>query len=112
MLDTKKPLPAVTGIAAVLAPILIGVLNAPQARAQADGTTPLAFEAASVRENKSTEMRGMGWRFLPGGRFKATNLPIYAIIAVAYDLAPQGVRLSGGPAWTRSEKYDIEATAG
>jgi uncharacterized protein (TIGR03435 family) len=72
----------------------------------------LAFEAASVKPNKSTEMRGMGLRFLPGGRFTATNLPLYAIIAIAYDIAPLSLRLSGGPEWIRSEKYDIEATAG
>lgn len=75
-------------------------------------TITLTFEAASVKPNKSTEMRGMGLRFLPGGRFTATNLPLYAIIAIAYDIAPQSVRLSGGPDWIRSEKYDIEATAG
>jgi len=108
----KKPSPATAGRAAVLALILGGILNVPQARAQSYATTPLAFEAASVKQNKSTEMRGMGWRFLPGGKFRATNLPLYAIIAIAYDVAPQSARLSGGPAWARSEKYDIEATPG
>jgi uncharacterized protein (TIGR03435 family) len=87
------------------------VAVASQARAQSQQPS-LAFEAASVKPNKSTEFRGMGWRFLPGGRFRATNLPLYAIIAIAYDLSPQSVRLSGGPNWIRSEKYDIEAAAG
>lgn len=42
------------------------------------------------------------------------NLPLYVIISFAYDLPFQSItpRLSGGPAWARSEHYDIEATAG
>jgi uncharacterized protein (TIGR03435 family) len=103
----KKPL-ASSAVAAVAAPLFI--LNALPIRAQAPAPSP-AFEAASVKPNKSTDMHGAGFRFLPGGRFRATNLPLYAIIALAYDMPFQSVRLSGGPAWTRSERYDIEATA-
>jgi uncharacterized protein (TIGR03435 family) len=42
------------------------------------------------------------------------NVPLYVIIALAYDVPfqSQTQRLSGGPDWVRSETYDIEATAG
>ncbi len=67
---------------------------------------------ASVKQNNSADFRGVGWDFLPGGRFTATNLPLYWIIALAYDVSPQSVRLSGGPAWIRTERYDLKAEAG
>jgi uncharacterized protein (TIGR03435 family) len=70
-----------------------------------------SFEAASVKPNKSTDFRGLGFNFLPGGRFVATNVPLLIIIAVAYHLPIQSSRLSGGPEWLRSEKYDVEAVA-
>jgi uncharacterized protein (TIGR03435 family) len=68
------------------------------------------FEAASVKPNKSATRPGL--QFLPGGRFTATNMPLFMLIASAYDVPIQSVRLSGGPDWIRSERYDIEATAG
>ncbi len=74
------------------------------------GTAPSTFEAASVKPNKSAARPGI--QFLPGGRFAATNMPVFMLIASAYDVPFQSVRLSGGPDWIRSERYDIEAAAG
>jgi uncharacterized protein (TIGR03435 family) len=74
------------------------------------GAIPLTFDAASVKPNKSAARPGI--QFLPGGRFTATNMPLFILIASAYDVPFQSVRLSGGPDWIRSERYDIEATAG
>jgi uncharacterized protein (TIGR03435 family) len=70
-----------------------------------------SFEVASVRLNKSGDQRMFGMQYLPGGRLSATNIPLYVIIANAYGVSFQSVRLSGGPDWIRSERYDIEATA-
>lgn len=70
------------------------------------------FEAASVKLNSSADLRGLNWEFLPGGRFTATNMPLFVVITVAYDLPFQTSRVSGGPTWVRSEKYDIQAMAG
>jgi bla regulator protein blaR1 len=108
----KKLLLAAAGIGAVATPIVIGILNAPQVRAQSQPASAPAFEVASVKPNKSPDFRGASMQFLPGGRLKATNLPLYWIIAQAYDIPPQSVRLSGGPDWIRTERYDMEATAG
>ena len=71
-----------------------------------------AFEVASIKRNTSGERR-IGLDYLPGGRYRATNLPLFVIIADAYNLPRfniPGERLSGGPEWLRSEQYDIEAT--
>ena len=93
-------------------PVLIALIAGCSLAAQTPAGEKVAFDVASVKPNRSTEMRGAGFRFLPGGRLRITNLPLYAIIAIAYNLPfLQSARLSGGPSWTRSEKYDIEATA-
>jgi uncharacterized protein (TIGR03435 family) len=75
-----------------------------------EATPPWTFEAASVKPNKSEARPGI--QFLPGGRFTSTNMPLQILIASAYNLPFQSIRLSGGPDWIRSERYDIEATAG
>ncbi len=73
-----------------------------------------AFEAASVKLSQDQNARGIAFQILPSGRVHFVNLPLYLIIALSYDVPFQGQteRLSGGPAWVRSERYDIEATAG
>jgi uncharacterized protein (TIGR03435 family) len=69
-----------------------------------------AFEVASVKQNKSGD-QSTRMQYLPGGKLSAANIPVYFIIASAYSVPAQSVRLSGGPDWTRSERYDIEAVA-
>src|SRR5579864_7619303 len=71
---------------------------------------PLAFEVASVKPSKPEDRR-MGMQFLPGGRLLVTNIPLRAIIAVAYNVPFQSSRLIGGPGWIGSERYEIEAKA-
>jgi bla regulator protein blaR1 len=103
-----KLLLASAGVAALAAPIFLGVMNAPPARAQEASGKPPVFEVASVKRNDSGERR-MGSRIEPGGRYIAQNVPLYWLIADAYRVPFQSSRLSGGPEWIRSERYDIEA---
>ncbi len=70
-----------------------------------------AFEVTSVKPNTSADFRGAQMQFLPGGRFVATNYPLQFVIAAAWNVPFQGPRLSGGPEWLRSERFDIEAKA-
>jgi uncharacterized protein (TIGR03435 family) len=109
----KKLLLWAAGTMVVAGPFLAGGLSAPQARAQSQTGTPLAFEVASVKANHSSDMRGMNFQFLPGGRISAKGVPVFLLIAEAYDVAFQSVRISGGPAWIRSfdDRYDIDAVA-
>ena len=105
----RKLLLALAGLAAIAAPIVIGMFNIPRLRAQ-PAENP-AFEAASVKESKPGDPRQMGaLQFLPGGRFVARGFPLYMVIAAAYDLPFQSDRITGGPEWIRTTVYDIEAT--
>jgi uncharacterized protein (TIGR03435 family) len=83
-------------------------------------STSAAFDAASVKPNKSGDPRtSVGLQ--AGGRFTATNVPLRALIARAYGAPGTLVRafsgLSdsqqlGGPDWINAERFDIVATAG
>ena len=103
-----KLLLAVAGFAAVAAPIVIGIMNAPQVQAQE--AKPLAFEVASVKSDKSTDRPQM--QTLPGGTLTIKNVPLRFIVVMAYNLPPFALdRISGVPGWADSEKFDIEAKA-
>jgi uncharacterized protein (TIGR03435 family) len=96
---------------AVISVIVVGILGAPHLRAQPQPAAPLTFEVASVKPNTSSDLRGMGLRSSPGGRFVATGVPLLILVATAYHLPFQSDRISGGPPWIRSERFDIEAKA-
>jgi uncharacterized protein (TIGR03435 family) len=70
------------------------------------------FEVASVKANKSGDNR-IGIGFAPGGRFRATNVPVRELISAAYG-TPQPIaafQITGGPRWIESERFDIAAKA-
>ncbi len=71
----------------------------------------LAFEVASVKENKSRDMRGFGIHFLPGGKLVIRNVALSVIISAAYGLPFQSDRLTDVPQWAYETSYDIEAIA-
>jgi uncharacterized protein (TIGR03435 family) len=97
------------GFAATIT-LAICLLLAPAAEAQPKAASRTTFAAASVKPNTDSDMS----RFAPptflGDRYVVTNCPLLLIIASAYRLPFQSSRLSGGPDWIRSERYDIEAT--
>lgn len=100
--SAKKLLLAGAALAAIGLPVFTGMLSA--------AADPVAFEVASVKRSKDTGGRPtMEWSVLPGGRLSIKNVPVRAMISTAYHVPLQSVRLSGGPAWLRSEYYDIEA---
>jgi len=72
------------------------------------GAQEPAFEVASVKPNRSTELR-IQMDMPGGGRFTAINVPLRELIRFAYDV--QDARLSGGPDWIQSERFDIVARA-
>jgi len=107
----RKLVLAAIGIVAVAGPIVFGLINAPQVRAQSTQTTsaPLrSFEVASIKPNKpdsSGELR-IAIGFQPG-RFITTGATVKQLIALAYNV--RDMQISGGPSWTDSERYDIDA---
>lgn len=69
------------------------------------------FEVASVKQNSSEDFRTVGMSISPGGKVSFKNVTLHIIIAVAYEVPFQSTRLSGGPEWIRSERYDVQAVA-
>jgi uncharacterized protein (TIGR03435 family) len=77
--------------------------------------TPLEFEAASIKVNRSGSPQGFN-RITPG-RFTATNLSLEVLIRFAYERSPRSrglepFEVTGGPGWIRSDRFDVNATAG
>jgi uncharacterized protein (TIGR03435 family) len=79
-----------------------------------DQPTRLTFEVATIKRNVSLERSGsMGLE--PGGRFRATNAPVFWLISSAYGAFQRPLfesQLIGAPDWLHSEPYDIIAKAG
>jgi uncharacterized protein (TIGR03435 family) len=102
---TAPVLACTTALAIALATAAPGHLSA-QASSAAAVDPNLAFEAASVKANKSGEpfIRFGG---ASPGRFNAVNAPVREIIRVAYNVQP--FQLVGLPAWTETERFDITA---
>ena len=112
----RKLLITAVGMAALAAPILIGMTNAFPLRAQSQTTQ--AFEVVSVKPYQGDGRDLRAPEFLPGGRF-TSKAPFVMVIATAYNIPVQlaGARITGAPSWmnfTRNSVdgiYDIEATA-
>ncbi|MBI4907570.1 MAG: TIGR03435 family protein [Acidobacteria bacterium] len=105
---TRKILLAAAGIAAVAAPVLVGLWHVPSAGAQSEGK--LVFEVASIKR-MNPDALGVGPRPLapgvtPGGGIRSF-VPILNVICWAYRI--DAAQLSGGPSWVRSERYAIVA---
>lgn len=70
-----------------------------------------SFEAASIRLNKSSKGGG-NVEFLPGGeRFSATNVPLGALVQIAYNLSNPQCSCQSSLLPVLSERYDIRAKA-
>ena len=88
------------------------LLTPPFVRARGAQPAAPAFEVASIRPNAATT-GPRNWKFHPGGRFTATNLPLRALIRLAYgfDTIRLPAQMTGGPDWIDSQRFDIEAKA-
>lgn len=97
---------------AAVALLLLSAL-AMRAGAQALDADGPAFEAATVRENRSGDTR-MHIEVQPGGRFNAINMTLWQLLSIAYPVDGRfrdEIQLTGGPAWVKSDRFDIVAKA-
>jgi bla regulator protein blaR1 len=117
----KKIILAVAGFAALSIPVLIGLLNMPTGQAQSQNESKPTFEVASITfaEKCGNEYSPRpGWRmaispgpsFKPGGVYSTCN-SLKSIIVEAYGIEFR-TQLSGGPDWSESDRYQIDAKAG
>lgn len=95
---------------------------APVSPTNIDNTSSkMAFDVASVKQNKSGEPAyrnssnfplGGGESYPPnGGLFTATNFPVSSYIGFAYKLTSyqRNAMAAGLPKWAKDERFDIEA---
>jgi uncharacterized protein (TIGR03435 family) len=108
----RKLMLAAIGTTAVAIPIVIGILNAPQIRAQSKAES-LTFEVASIRP-ADPDARQVGFQLTPGGGIKSVNMGLKDLMRFAYNI-PCGKNcdsfIVGGPKWMDSERFDILAKA-
>lgn len=102
----RKLLLAVVGTTVVAAPILIGIMNASRMPAQAPAAQ-LKFDVASIKPASPTDTMKARMELLPGGGLRVGNVSLMHLVTFAYDV-PES-RVSGGPKWLESERYDILA---
>jgi len=73
-----------------------------------------SFAAASIKANPSglhpTGLPGGTTDVRPGGRLSALNVPALELIAMAWNI--ESYRVTGGPDWLRSTRFNVEASAG
>jgi bla regulator protein blaR1 len=98
------------GILAVAIPVILGIINAPELRAQAESVP--RFEVASVRRSPPLQLpivapfrAGM---FLDGGRVEFKLMSLRDLILIAYRI--KQFQLTGGPDWFAIDVFDIVAT--
>ena len=112
--SARKLMLVIVGVASVAAPVGIGVFNAPQVRAQSQGTTaPPAFEVADVKVNKSADPEMFGdviptW-LNPRRTVTIRGATMKWLITEAYRLGKDGI--SGGPNWLDLDCFDVIAKA-
>jgi uncharacterized protein (TIGR03435 family) len=96
---------------------MVSLLAMASARPALSQTEPAAastakFEVASIKQSKSFDMRHMMIRIMDrpnDGRFYATNVTVKLLLRLAYDV--QDPQIIGGPDWTNSERFNIQAKA-
>jgi bla regulator protein blaR1 len=113
----KKLALAITGLAALAAPILIGVMTAPVIRAQNPPANTPRFEVASIKPCKEAD-NGPSPKSSPG-RLVEDCHELLNIIGNAYttfadghlNLNAEPAPMTGGPPWLHSASYNINAKA-
>jgi uncharacterized protein (TIGR03435 family) len=104
----RKLLLAAAGLAAVAGPIIVGLMNAPQSRAQSPAATSTArpsFDVASIKPNHG----GTGLFMIRAdtGRFVADNATLKLLLEYAYHVKES--QILGAAGWIDSEHYNIDA---
>lgn len=112
----KKLVLAAAAIAALALPIAIGIMSAARMRAESPSATP-KFEVATVKSCNAFRKPSLEDLLSPG-RLHTQCTTVQRLIQQAYGLFANGqwnlgssLMVTGGPAWTESELYEIEAQA-
>jgi bla regulator protein blaR1 len=111
----RKAVLAALGLAALVAPVAVGILDAPAIRAQTPAAKPPEFEAASIKLIPCAGSRcggGAGMERLQFTPIRVSSRPVEGISARGIILEAYHLRfdqLSGGPSWLDSDRFELEA---
>ncbi len=110
----KKLTLATAAITALGVPILLGVISAPRVRAQSHFSAP-KFETVSIKSCDAFR-KGTFPMYSPGTSIQTQCTTVQRLIQQAYGLFADGhwnpgssLTVTGGPAWTTSDLYEIDA---
>ena len=108
---------AVAGAAALAVPIVVGIVNAPSIEAQTKGASVPKFEEASVKSCEAFRRSTIEEDSTPG-RLRSQCTTLERLIQQSYGLFATGhmnpgssLAVIGGPEWTKSDLYEIDARA-
>jgi bla regulator protein BlaR1 len=112
----KRWLFCAAGLAALAMPLALSALDTTQTKAQSQSQNaaqpPYEFEVASIKPSPLDASGGYMTNLARASdRFSARNLELMKLIRAAYGIpmAAEDSRITGGPSWLRSEKYDVDA---
>src|SRR5665213_1828973 len=107
-MDRKPGLRGIRTEVALIAAGGLGLVLIAQIQTQAHAQAPAArpqFEVATIKPSPGGSRSSMGMG--RSGDFEATNMPLRTLIAEAYHV--KTFEVDGGPAWIRSDTFDIQA---
>ncbi len=87
--------------------LLLGVVAA-SAQTEAK-VKPVQFDVVSLKLDNSGEPHGILQIFPDGDRILVKNAPMFRIVEFAYSVEFNHDQIEGAPAWTRTERWDMEA---
>jgi uncharacterized protein (TIGR03435 family) len=106
---SRKILLGAAVVAAIAVPTAIGIFRVAQtavlARAQDAPADIPKFDVATIKPNKSGEMRMM-MRFVPDG-LTMEGVPVQLMIQGAFNVEQD--RVLGAPGWVKTDRYDVQA---
>lgn len=105
--NRARQLGLAVGVAGV---VFFGLMNAQPIRAQSPPTASVAlpsFEVASVKPSDTHHGGAIGLFTYPGGKVTASLCTFKILMFYAFDVP--FVRISGGPPWIDSDRFDIIA---
>src|ERR1041385_7008244 len=105
----KKVLLTAAGGAALVAPIVIGLLNPTRSRAenQPTGSNSTAFESVSIAPSKVGDSKF--FISTDSGKAQFTGFTVKELVKFAYNVNDS--QISGGEEWVSAQRYDINAKA-
>lgn len=111
----KKVALTVAAVTSIMIPVAIGIMGIPRIQAQSQPSTP-KFEAASIKSCDA--FRKGNSQDLSSGTFHSECTTLERLIEQAYGLYGNGhmnpgssLKVTGGPAWTTTNLYEIDAKA-